>query len=210
MAFPPEIPTRAISVGGAAVLESSTLLKVQVTITASKSLVWDATGFRYERMSVTDMSELGSELVIPLPRTDVQGWRDAKTGEIIDVSAPGSYTHRYTAVVRFLDADNRPVAVSPVTLGPFVVPAGDGPIDLDKMVPASTVAGDTVSVPDRWGQLVAEAQAAAAAAAASAADAEAAAEAAIQRAFLTFPKGADTSSVPEGAVFGTYVPPAGG
>lgn len=161
MPFPEYIPTRPVSVGGAMVLESSDLLKVRVTITASKSLVWDATGYRFEKLKVSSTSELGSEVLMNLPRTDVQGWRDPAVNAVIDVSAEGSFTHRYTALVEFLDAGDRSLGIRPVTLGPFTVPAGEGTIDLDKTVPASTVSGELVMVPDLWGQLVAAAEAAA-------------------------------------------------
>lgn len=168
MAFPEYVPVRAVSVGGAMVIESSDLIRIRVTIKASKSLVWDATGYRFEKRQagVIATSELGSEVTISLPRTDVAGWRDPALNAIIDVSAEGSYTHRYTALVEFLDANLKSLGISPVTLGPFVVPAGDGTIDLDKTVPASSVSGELIMVPDLWGQLVAEAQAAAVAAAA--------------------------------------------
>ena len=161
MAFPEYIPVRPVSIGGARVLESSDLLKVRVTINASKSLVWDATGYRFEKLKVVSTSELGSEIVISLPRTDVQGWRDPAVNAVIDVTEPGSFTHRYTATVEFLDAADRPIGVRPVTLGPFTVPDGEGVIDLDKTVPVSSVSGELVMIPDLWGQLVVQAEAAA-------------------------------------------------
>jgi hypothetical protein len=172
MPFPEYVPTRVISVGGAMVLESADLLKVRVTVTGSRSLIWDATGYRFENLRVAATSAEGSEVQIVLPRTDVQGWKDARTGAIIDVSAPDAYSHRYTALVEFLTSDNRAAGIPPVTLGPFVLPAGDGVVDLDKTVPASSTAGDVVSVPDFWGTLVAEAQAAASEAAAALVDSD--------------------------------------
>lgn len=165
MPFPPEIPTRIVSVGGAMVLESADLLKVRVTITGSRSLIWADSGYRFENLKVSATSELGSEVQIQLPRTDVAGWKDAKTGAVIDVSEPDSYSHRYTALVEFLDDTGTAVGVQPVTIGPFVLPEGDGSVvDLDKTVPASSTAGDAVSVPDWWSTQVAAAEAAALAA----------------------------------------------
>ncbi|GAA4774755.1 hypothetical protein [Microbacterium gilvum] len=169
MAFPPDIATRVVTLGGAMSIESSALLKVRVTVSSSKSLVWDATGYRFERVPDVKTSELGSEVSFILPHTDVSGWKDAETNQLIDVSAPNSYTHRYTALVEILDEQNR--TMRKLTLGPFVVPDGEGPIDLDKTVPASTVAGDVIAVPDLWGQLVTEAQTAAEEAAQAATDA---------------------------------------
>lgn len=169
MAYPEYIQTRVISVGGATALESSTLLKIQVAIVASRSLIWDATGYRFEKTGHSVESELGNEVQIVLPRTDVAGWKDAATGSIIDVSAEDAYSHRYTATVRFLDANNSVVGAE-YTIGPFPIPDGEGAIDLDRMVPASTVAGDAISIPDLWGQLVAQAETAAASAQAALVD----------------------------------------
>ncbi|WP_292729574.1 LamG-like jellyroll fold domain-containing protein [Microbacterium sp. UBA837] len=160
MAYPEYIQTRVVSVGGATALESSALLKIQVAIVASRSLIWDATGYRFEKTGHSVESELGNEVQIVLPRTDVAGWKDAATGSIIDVSAEDAYSHRYTATVRFLDANNSVVGAE-YTIGPFPIPDGEGAIDLDRMVPASTVAGDAISIPDLWSQLVSQAEAAA-------------------------------------------------
>lgn len=174
MPYPDYIPTRVVSIGGAAVLESGSLLKVQVAIVSSRSLVWDATGYRFERGGVAVQSELGSEVQLILPRTDVPGWKDAATGAVLDVSAPDAYSHRYTATVRFADSNDRTaVGAGSYEIGPFVVPEGEGAIDLDKLVPASTVAGDAISIPDLWGQLVADAQAAASDAQAALVDSDA-------------------------------------
>lgn len=158
MVFPDYVTTRAVTAGGAFTLESADLLKVRLTVTASKSLVRDSNGVRFERRPLTDTSELGSEVSIKLPVTDQAGWRDAGTGQLIDVSAPDSFTHKYTALLELIDDQGRVLAGSQVRLGPFVVPTGDlTPIDLDKTIPTSTVAGEQVAVPDLWGQLVAAA-----------------------------------------------------
>ena len=163
MPLPSYVPVRSVSVGGATVLESAALLRVQVTVTASRPLVWSATGYRFENVGTQSTSEPGSEVVLTLPRTDVQGWRDGRSGAILDVSAEGAYSHRYIAQVRYLDEAGRSIGV-PFTIGPFVLPEGDGVLDLDTTVPASTVAGDAVSVPDSWGADVLAARAAAEAA----------------------------------------------
>ncbi|WP_143082842.1 right-handed parallel beta-helix repeat-containing protein [Cellulomonas sp. KH9] len=132
-------------------------------MTASRPLVWAATGYRFENVGTQSTSEPGSEVVLTLPRTDVQGWKDGRSGAILDVSAEGAYSHRYIAQVRYLDEAGRSIGV-PFTIGPFVLPEGDGVLDLDTTVPASTVAGDAVSVPDSWGADVVAARAAAEAA----------------------------------------------
>lgn len=164
MALPEYVPTRAVSIGGAATLESGDTLAIRVRYTASRSLVWDATGYRFEKHERIVKSELGSEIIINLPCTDVPGWRDPELNVIIDVAAPGSYTHRYIAEVEFLDADGRVISRIP-RLGPFTVPRGTGTIDLDRTVAAGTVAGERILVPDQWGVLVRQAQEAAVAAA---------------------------------------------
>lgn len=162
MPFPSDVITRPVSVGGAMVLESAGMLSLRVVVRASKSLVRDATGYRFEKLGVTSQGGPGGEVIINLPVTDQAGWKDPNLNALIDVSAPNSYTHQYTAQVDFTDADGNLVGISSIELGPFVVPTGDTVIDLDKNVPASTIAGGAVSIPDIWGQKIAEAEAVAA------------------------------------------------
>ncbi|WP_431800297.1 hypothetical protein [Microbacterium kunmingense] len=172
MAFPEYVPTRVVTVGGAiSVEDADSLLRVAVEIRSSHSLIWDATGYRFEKTGKAAISELGTEVSVILPRTDVDGWKDAATGAYIDVSEPDSYTHRYTAVIRFINQDGRTIGTT-YTVGPFVLPAGTGAVDLDKMVPASSIPGGQVSIPDVWGQMVAAAEAAAAAAEAALIDSD--------------------------------------
>lgn len=165
MAFPTYIPCRTVTVGGAVAIESGNLLALQATVKATRSLVWDATGFRFESVQTIFKSETeGGEVSFPLPVTDAAGWRDAKSRELIDVSAADSYSHLYTLIV--VAGGNQ------YSYGPFSLPAGDGsPVDLDTLIPTSTVAGGAVSVPDSWSTLVQQAQQAASDAAASAEEA---------------------------------------
>ena len=44
---------------------------------STKSLIWDENGYRFEKDAVGGESSDGSEIAWVLPRTDVQGWRDA-------------------------------------------------------------------------------------------------------------------------------------
>lgn len=163
MTFPSFVQTREASIGTAALLISSDLLVIQVSITPSRGLVWDATGDRFEASTWTTEGNLGESITMTLPCTDVAGWRDSVTGALIDVSAPDSYTHTYTGTIRFLDSTKRSIGKS-VTLRPFVLPRGDGStVDLDKLLPVPGVAGGSVLVPDSWSALVADAVAAAAA-----------------------------------------------
>lgn len=165
MAFPTYIPCRTVTMGGAIAIESGALLAISVTVRSTRSLVWDATGFRFESVQTVFKSETdGAEVTLSLPCTDSPGWRDAKTRDLIDVSAPDSYSHLYTLTV--VAGGNQ------YSYGPFALPAGDGsPVDLDTVIPSSTVAGGAVTIPDSWSVAVAEAQQAAADAAASAAEA---------------------------------------
>ena len=161
MTFPSFVQTREVSIGTASLLISADPLVIEVTITPSRGLVWDATGDRFEASTLTTKGNLGESITMTLPCTDVAGWRDSVTGALIDVSAPDSYTHTYTGTIRFLDWTNHSIGKS-VTLGRFVLPAGDGsPVDLDKLLPVPGVSGGSVLVPDSWSALVADAVAAA-------------------------------------------------
>ena len=160
--FPSFVQTREVSIGTASLLISADPLVIEVTITPSRGLVWDATGDRFEASTLTTEGSLGESITMTLPCTDVVGWRDSVTGALIDVSAPGSYTHTYAGTIRFLDSTKHSIGKS-VTLGRFVLPVGDGsPVDLDKLLPVPGVSGGSVLVPDSWSALVADAVAAAA------------------------------------------------
>ncbi len=172
MPFPAYVPTRQVTLGGAQALETSDPLVIKATIKASRSLVWDATGYRFESARVDVAStEAGTELTMLVPRTDVVGWRDSRLNALIDISAPGSYTHAYTLEVQFYLGGNM---VSSDVIGPFTVPGGDGALDLDKVIPAGSTSGQAVSIPDAWSDAVEAAQQAANGAAQSAATAVAA------------------------------------
>jgi lysophospholipase L1-like esterase len=160
MAYPEYVPTRVVTVGGASVLESAALLRPIVSVKASRSLIWMDTGYRMESVESPDAAEAGAEVSIELPRCDVQGWKDAKTNMVLDVSAEGAYSHTYTMRLSFNSVEGRAVA-GPYTIGPFVVPAGEGPIDLDSLIPVGTSSGTLVNVPDQWSAAVAAAEAAA-------------------------------------------------
>lgn len=145
MAFPAYIPTRTVTIGSATGLESSESLRVRVEIRASRSLIWDATGERFETTGNVVLSDFGTAASITLPRTDVAGWRDAATGALIDVSAPDSHTHTYYAYVTFMDGLGV-VRGGPATFGPFTVPNGTGAIDLDLSATVPSVNGVLVGV----------------------------------------------------------------
>lgn len=169
MPYPVGITTRAVTMGGATALESAEALILQATIQSSRGLIWHATGWRFPSVAHVATSTAGAEITINLPVTDLPGWAliDSE-GTILDVSVPGSYSHTYTVTLVALTSANRPVSTR--TIGPFVLPTGDGsPVDLDTLLPAGTQAGGVVLVPDTWGPLVVAAEAAANAAAEDAA-----------------------------------------
>ncbi|QCB93288.1 BNR repeat-containing protein [Cellulomonas shaoxiangyii] len=191
MAYPPYVLTRAVSVGGAMTVEAAKSLRISLKVTSTRSLVWDETGYRFESEPAEVLSEPGTEATVVLPRTDVPGWRDGRTGALIDVSAPGSHTHTYRALLSFRDADGRTLGIPPVEVGPFVLPGGDGStLDLDKTVPVGTVSGQVVSIPDSWSAIVAAAQKAAEDAAAALAGATTVAAEALTLARAAAPRAA--------------------
>lgn len=170
MPFPEYIATRTCSVGGAATIESNRLLKIRATLSATKSLIWDDTGFQFLRWEDKKTSTLGSQVSFTPPRTDLQGWKDFDSKQLIDTSAEGSFSHQYLLLVEYLDENDNAIGIAPTVLGPFVVPDGVGELDLDKTVVVGTIAGDQVSIPDSWDAKVAAAEAAAVAAQAALVD----------------------------------------
>lgn len=170
MPFPEYIATRTLSAGGAATIESNRQLKIRATLQSTKSLVWSDTGFQFLQWKDVKVSALGTEVTFNPPRTDLAGWKDYDTKAVIDVSAEGSFSHRYLLLIEYLDENDAPIGIPPQNLGPFALPDGVGTYDVDKSVVVGTVAGDQVSIPDLWSQLVADAEAAAAAAQAAIVD----------------------------------------
>jgi len=168
--YPPGIVTRTCTVGGATAQESGDPLILSVVVASSRGLIWASTGWRLPSLPRTVASTVGSEATFELPVTSQAGFRsDSSPGTIIDVSAPGSYSHTYTATVTITTPAGK--LVSQHVIGPFPLPAEDlSPVDLDTMLPVGTVAGGAVLVPDTWGPLVVAAEAAAASAIQSAAD----------------------------------------
>lgn len=159
--YPPGIVTRTCTVGGATAQESGDPLILSVVVASSRGLIWASTGWRLPSLPRLVASTVGSEVSFDLPVTDQSGHRtDGNPGNIIDVSAPGSYTHTYTATVTVTTSAGK--LVSQHVIGPFPLPAEDlSPVDLDTMLPVGTVAGGAVLVPDSWTGAIADAVAAA-------------------------------------------------
>lgn len=144
MAFPAYVPTRAVTLPGAGSIEDAGAgLRVSLHIASSHALRWAATGYDLERTGVARSSTPGGAITVELPRTDVDGWQDAVTGDYIDVSAPGAFTHEYTATIRYGNGRS-------IEIGPFTLPAGDDPVDLTGLLPVGSTRGDQVLVPDQW------------------------------------------------------------
>ena len=158
--YPPGIVTRTCTVGGATAQESGDPLILSVVVASSRGLIWASTGWRLPSLPRTVASTVGSEATFELPVTSQAGFRsDSSPGTIIDVSAPGSYSHTYTATVTITTPTGG--LVSQHVIGPFPLPAEDlSPVDLDTMLPVGTVAGGAVLVPDSWDARVAAAEAA--------------------------------------------------
>lgn len=108
----------------------------RVSVWPSRSLIWAATGERYERSAVS--YDLPPFTDFPLAATDQPGWIDAKTGSIIDVSSPDSHAFTYTMRIQLWRGGTR---IRNYQVGPFVVPAGSTVIDLDTLTEAPNTPG---------------------------------------------------------------------
>lgn len=185
--WPEYVIRRKVTVGRPFAIVGGVLLIPEVEISTTASLIHDATGDPLVASSDKFRGEVGEQVVVELPVTDQPGYRDAATGDIIDVSEPNTHTHLYTATIRFLGADRREVAKR--VIGPFALPQGDGTdVDLDKLLPAVTVDGERVRIPDLWTQLVLEAGR-------GVADAVVSADAAVVAANLAVDAAADAAAI---------------
>jgi len=173
MTYPDYIVRRPVSAGPAASVETGEPLIIRVKVSSSKSLVWAASGVRFEKLSRPVTSEPGGQVLLELPCTNVPGWMDGNTGALIEVASPDQHTHEYRAIVEFLTADGHASGISPREYGPFTVPQGTEDIDLDLMLPVPSTPGKQILIPDVWSEIVtrAEGEAAEARSAAEAAEA---------------------------------------
>lgn len=157
MTYPPSIPKRLVTFGPAFVLEDGSVVAMEVTVKASRSLVWRQTGSPLITVAKTFTGPAGTEASLELPATDQPGWGDGNGG-VIDVSGD-QQTHLYTASIRYLHQGS---TLGSVQVGPFALPLDDGsPVDIDDMIPVSGAPGVTVAIPDTWSAMLAAAQAAA-------------------------------------------------
>lgn len=172
MALPASLPTRRVSFGAAVIFEDGTPLAMTIEISASTSLVWGPTGTPLISYTRSWVGTVGTERVMPLPVTDVVGYRTTM-GEAVDVS-DGKQSHSYSGRISYRLGN---AEIKRAEFGPFILPSGDGSIvDIDLLIPVTGPTGITISLPDSWSAGVDEAQAAAVAAQAAAVAAQEAAE----------------------------------
>jgi hypothetical protein len=134
-----------------------------VRIVASRSLRWAATEYLFQLDGEFKQGTVGEGVEFELPVTDSAGWRDARSGAFIDVSAPNSLTHTYEARLQLIRADGAKLGRE-FTLGPFTLPSGTGPFIVPSALKYPTEHGDVVLVPDLTKQYAEEAAESAAAA----------------------------------------------
>ena len=151
MSWPEGVPTRRVTIGKAYSIERGENLGVRLHVRSDTgSLVWAATGERLVRIAATADGGQGSPASLVLPCTDATGWK-YESGFDVDVSAEGSFTHRYLAEVSALDTGRRIIEGSTVKFA-FVLPQGDDPIDLGLAFESGTIAGDALRVPIEWAE----------------------------------------------------------
>ena len=124
--------TRTCNVRPAIAAASGEKLTTELVIAPSRELWWG-----HARLSTKPLrlaSEPGEGLTFSLPVTDQDGYRAHPAGDIIKPSQDGIPTHTYTADITTYDGRGR--AVDQRRLW-FVLPAGDSPVTIDALPPAT-------------------------------------------------------------------------
>jgi YD repeat-containing protein len=152
MARPVGILTRRVTFGPAHTLALGADLAMAVQIKPSTSLVWAATGAPLIGMMEPASAEPGMQGYMDLPLPGQPGFIDGNGNEVKDFT--------YRAEVTYLQGGR----VVGDGMKVFTLLEGEGDVDLDTMIPLSSNAGVTVSIPDSWTRDVAEATRAVAAA----------------------------------------------
>lgn len=154
MGFPIEVPTRTVSCGAAYGFTDGEMVAMHGAITKadSREFVWNDTGVRFPDFGVEAAAAAGTALQFTLPRTDVSGkWRTG--GDLLTVDSSG-FTHLYVLTIWYERLDGTMTApFSPIP--PFALPAasqaeidaGRATLDLDTLVPVTSVPAGTVSIP---------------------------------------------------------------
>lgn len=153
MPYPAGVATRTVTFGGAATVEAGRTLTIRTTTTASRSLIWNSTGYRLESITAqSESSTPGTELSFTVPVTTQSGWLDAETRQTIDVSGEDTHSHLYTTILSIYDGT---VKIRDYTIGPYPVPAGSGVLDGDTMlIPNVPATGTLVALPESWLDLI--------------------------------------------------------
>lgn len=156
--FPESIPTRQVRIPAGLHLENADQLTLHVEVEASRSLIWAGglVDFVLKAKLATVVGEAGKEALLDLPVTDVAGWR-LLSGQAIELNPDDDmqYTHRYTMRAYHRNAAKDLVG-DPITIGPFILPSGDEPVNVLDRIQAGSVPGLVVSIPDTWSKQHAE------------------------------------------------------
>lgn len=142
--YPNYIPLRTLVGGRSLQLETTRPLRIEMTTTASRPLVWIATAEGFFPDGEVRTPPTGEEAVIELPPTDLTGWVDPASGDPVDPEA--GPTHTYTTRVRVLDGAR---VVDQYEIGPYPVPSGSEPMDLE-LLRFNGIAPSPVAAPPLW------------------------------------------------------------
>jgi hypothetical protein len=168
MAYPAGIITRPVTFGPAFELEDGEVAGMTVAFKATRpGVLWTATGSPAVSVAIVRNADDGVEQTVNLPVTNQDGWSDGDGNAII----PGEDGHvfLYSVEIVFMQG-GRTIPGAQPRKKTIAVPMGDGPLDLDSIIPLTSPGGTVVSVPDIWSGQVEAAQAAAEAAAAAVLD----------------------------------------
>lgn len=168
MAYPAGIITRPVTFGPAFELEDGEVAGMTVAFKATRpGVLWTATGSPAVSVAIVRNADDGVEQTVNLPVTNQDGWSDGDGNAII----PGEDGHVFLYSVEIVFTQGgRTIPGAQPRKKTIAVPMGDGPLDLDSIIPLTSPGGTVVSVPDIWSGQVEAAQAAAAAAEAAVLD----------------------------------------
>lgn len=130
MAYPVGLSTKDVSFGSAAVIESGSPVGMQVTIKASRNLLYRPTGSPLLTRSTQFVSAEDGNGTISLPVCDSPNMGTGNGASI--VLGPGEVTHTYTATIRYFIGGE---TLGSITRGPFVLLSSSPPVsDIDDLL----------------------------------------------------------------------------
>jgi hypothetical protein len=138
MARPAGILTRRVTFGPAFTLGLGTPLSMAIKVKPSTSVVWAATGAPLIGILEAALAETGMQGYMDLPLPGQDGFVDGNGNQVKDFT--------YRADVTYLDGTR----VVGDGFKVFSLLPGEGDVDLDTMIPVTSNAGVTVSIPDSW------------------------------------------------------------